>query len=227
MTNRLTALISGAIVYLLCVADGHAGPINWPLDQPSGGSPWTVVSGSIAWYSSAWGALTGGSGNDPHTNLLFRSPEFQLDGSGDLTVQLKGGRGQGSSSGVGSAPTNESQIVLGGDSADDGIQGFSLRRVSSGDYVFFGERSYTGNDLETVSLTQAQLTPYANDGNFYTIDFYDTFHGGWGHTEITNVTVPGATGVIPEPSTLVLSTLLGVAGIGVAGWQRRRKQKVS
>ena len=117
------------------------------------------------------------SGNhlDNHLNTLWlRSPEFRLDGSGDLTFQLLAGTG------AGDAPTAESSVPFAaGDIDTSGWIGVCLRDVTSGAFVLSAKRSSRDfNNWQRLTFTAAQLAQL-NQTHAYTLDLLVTGKGLW------------------------------------------------
>lgn len=159
-----------------------------------------------ALQAGSWslGPLPHGERDNPHDQLHVRSLAFQLDGSGDLTVDLKGGRGgaQAPDLGTGTISSN--------------VLGVALTRASDGARVLSAASTFQGT-ITTVTWDQATLQPFADEaGETWTLDIYDTrTEGGWAWLSVDSISVPG---VVPEPSTFALTalSLLGIA-------RRRRK----
>ena len=62
-----------------------------------------------------------------------------------------------------------------------GAIGVALRHVASGAYVSFHARSEDGSQAwETIVLDAAALESLVEPGQSYTLDFIDSYHGGWG-----------------------------------------------
>ena len=131
------------------------------------------------------------SGNhlDNHRNTLWlRSPEFHLDGSGDLTFQLLAGTG------AGVAPTTESSVPFAaGDIDTTGWIGVCLRDVTTGAFVLSGNRSSRDfNNWQQLTFTAAQLAKL-NQTHAYTLDLLVTGKGLWSWVGLDNVAIPGIT----------------------------------
>jgi hypothetical protein len=210
-------VIGGVIAVSACFASPASGAMVFNFDSPAGddgaetqgwihtrGGPSVPVAGGRG--ASVGGGSLPGQEDGPHPNLVFSSPAFFLDGSGDLTFQLKGGEGKGD------VPTttffgNLSEIPA-GESTTDGFQYVALRRVSDGAYLLNAQRSVQDNTWEPGMFTQAQLAPLMQPGVGYQLDLIETRHGGWGHTEIDDVSIPGVP--VPEPTSLAAATLAGL-----------------
>ncbi len=138
-----------------------------------------------------------GGNTDNHLNTLWlRSPQFTLDGSGDLTAQMARGKAHGS------APANDASVsyIAVDDTAGTGWKGVALRRVSDGVFVLAKPRTSEGDTMVTVTFTAADLAPYVG-GNF-TLDLINSERANWGWLSMDNVSIPG---------TLVPSTKLAAA----------------
>jgi hypothetical protein len=123
---------------------------------------------------------------DAHSNTLWlRSPQFYLNGTGDLTVQLAKGVANTT------APANDLAVpfaaVYGG-----GWKGVALRRVSDGVFVLNKPRN-GGNDdnYRTVTFTQAELATL-NFSTPYTLELINSDKGNWGWLTMDNVSIPGS-----------------------------------
>lgn len=159
------------------------------------------------------GGFANGSGNQDssHPNHIMRSPEFFLTVATSIDFQIAGGTGSG-------APTNESDIIA-GTSSGTGYQGLGLRRVSDGAYLLFDRRSANSNSYQVqTDFDAAALAPIiaGNTGEAFTLDWVDTYSGGWGFAMIDDVVLNNVT-PIPEPSSLLLASL------GLLACARRRR----
>lgn len=196
------------------------GPYNWT--PGNGYQGWTDTMGESDAYpasvSGQYGRYAkeapGKTEDGQHHNLIFSSPAFYLDGSGDLTFDLK--------SGTQGTPYGNISEIPDADTTGSGVLGGGLRRVSDGAYVLTAQRGGSGGTWVLKTFTQTQLAPYVgtsgNNADGYQLDMWDTYHGGWGHLEIDDVSIPGYE--VPEPATLALLTLGGVATL--LGRKRRR-----
>jgi hypothetical protein len=162
----------------LSIANTLGGPQNLTTGDGKGGSQ----SGSGAVRQ----IIAGGSEDSPHPTFLLRSPEFELNGSGDLTAWLGGGGGSGASL-AGTAVS-----ALPSTTTEPGFQGVALRNVNTGNYVLSASRSGEGDDYQEVSFTASQLAALDQSAT-YTLDFIDQGHGGWGWVVMDTVSIPGAT----------------------------------
>ena len=133
-----------------------------------------------------------------HQTMWIRSPEFTLNGSGNLTAYLTGGK-QEWNSGV-HLMGNESNVPA-NSITGNGFMGIALRQVESGNFVALrGLPENNAFGWTEVMITAAELTPYANDGKSYTLDFIDARHGGWGIIALDSVTIPGSPVEPPPPA---------------------------
>jgi MYXO-CTERM domain-containing protein len=161
-----------------------------------------------ALQAGSWslGPIPHGSRDAAHDFLHVRSAPFFLDGSGDLTFDLKGGTG-----GV-LAPDLGTGVV------STGVQGVALTRVSNSERVLGAAATFRGT-INTITWNQATIAPYANEaGETWTLDVYDTRSGSWGWFSMDTVSIPGQ--VVPEPSTPLFAAL-GILGL-ITGRRRRR-----
>ena len=219
------SVIATTIAVFSSSAKVGAATIVWDFDTDSdnGASEdgWTNISGTTAASGSGPGKLADGgrtasdgsaaAEDSTHTSVLFRSPAFILDNSGDLTFNLSGG-GQN-----GTLPSSVGDVPLNVDSTGTaGTYGIALRDNDTDAYVLTAQRSTGDNSWEAGAWTAAELVPYVSNGA-YTVDFFDYRDGGWGHVSIDDVTVPGSLAV-PEPTT---TALLGLGGLALI--LRRRK----
>lgn len=170
----------------LTVAGSHDGPRHWagaPPAFPGAGHDGTPGLGQ---------SLVGGNQDSPHPVLWLRSPEFTLDGSGDLSVWLRGGTGSGSLAG-------QPESVVPAASTDPGFQGVALRDAGTGMFVLSGRKAANGDHWENIVFSTAQLAAL-DQGASYTLDLIDAGHGGWGWVTMDTVSIPGTTeGVAPPP----------------------------
>jgi hypothetical protein len=128
--------------------------------------------------------------DNAHPTLLLRSPEFTLNGSGNLTAWLNGGPGAGSLAGapVANLPANSSA---------PGFQGLALRNVNAGTYVLSVRKSNEGG-WQQVTLTAAHLATLDQSAT-YTLDLIDAGNGSWGWVSMDTVAIPGNFGGTPPP----------------------------
>ena len=182
---------------------------------------WTSVFGTI-WAKYDWWGSDGniGDGWDAAEAQLAQSPEFTLDGSGDLTWQMIG------TASPASAPTtNQSANISATAILDGGFMGVALRDVATDTYVLWQAfAGLTGPEFDalnstnwpTSSFTAAQLAPYANDGRAYTLDFIDNdkFPGGGDHwVTLGGATIPGSLYIPPKDILSFTFPTYGVANI--------------
>lgn len=128
------------------------------------------------------------------STLLLRSPEFILDGSGDLTAQLIGGDEDD--------PPPATSALLPSSASATGFQGIALRRVSDDAYVLFGGRGSNHSTWATVTLDQATLAPFVSGAKRYTIDLIDNASGGWGWVGLDTVSIPG---FVPSATIMIIA----------------------
>ena len=157
------------------------------------------------------------TGNDEfHFNTLWlRSPQFFLNGSGDLSAYLAGGVARDS------APANDLAVayaaIMGPSNASltgGGWKGLALRRVSDGAFVLT-KSNVNGYGSSTVTFSQAELAPYAGTGS-YTLDLINASYNYCGYLHMDNVAIPGS--VMPGSSSNSITAYtfpgLGAATIG-------------
>ena len=153
----------------------------------------------------AGGFTTGGSQDSQHANLIMRSPAFFLTGTSSIDFQIAGGTG------TDATYTNSSDVVD-GNSSNGGQQKFYLRRVSDDTYLLNARRSGTANSYESFTWDSTAIaTAISGDAasETYTVEWVDTYHGGWGFAMIDDVVLNDVTPV-PEPSSLALLSLGGL-----------------
>ena len=147
---------------------------------------------------------------DCYTQIL-RSPEFFLDDSGAIEIDMMGGGA------VSDRPFDELSDFP-PDSADEltefktseCCQGFALRDATSGEYLLqaFSTGENDGKarpedpawraDWETVTISKEDLAPYANNNQPYQIDIYDSYSGGWGWIGFDTVRIPSSSNEEPR-----------------------------
>ncbi|MCF7730817.1 MAG: hypothetical protein K9N23_03980 [Akkermansiaceae bacterium] len=135
-----------------------------------------------------------GGQNDNHLNTIWlRSPQFYLDGSGDLTVQLAKGIARTS------PPANESEVPYAA-VTDAGWMGVVLCRVSDGSFLLAKSKTQGQNDaMWTTTFTESELAPFV--GLQCTVNVINSDRGGWGWLTMDNVSIPGGITqtVLPSP----------------------------
>ena len=165
-----------------------------------------ATSGDFRVVPFPWDTRDCLGGQQCETQIL-RSPEFHLDGSGDISIDMIGGQLRGGTTAAieEDFPSEVSDLPE-FRTADEGVhasQGFALRDAASDEYLLFGF-SDVENDgkmrasdppsrgqWQTVSISQEDLAPFANDGQVYTVDIYDSYLGGWGWIGYDSVRIPG------------------------------------
>lgn len=129
------------------------------------------------------------SGNhlDNHRNTLWlRSPEFRLNGAGDLTFELLAGTG------AGSAPAAATAVPYAAEDIDTtGWIGVCLHDVTTGAFVLSAQRySRDFNLWQSLAFTAAQLSELPPT-HTYTLDLLVTGTGIWSWVALDNVCIPG------------------------------------
>ena len=177
----------------------------------------TTYAGTLLPASSDNGLFVPGNGAvwangnvDNHLNTLWlRSPQFYLNGTGDLTVQLAKGVANTT------APANDLVIPFTAISGG-GWKGVALRRVSDGVFVLNKPRN-VGNDdtFRTVTFTKAELATL--DFNVaYTLELINSDRGGWGWLAMDNVSIPGTAIVGPITTTTTVASNSNPSKVEVA-----------
>lgn len=196
----------------------NAGAGGWVGLEPNAQTmPGSINGGSIEPASgdnNLFGIRSGstqvdpvGGQNDNHLNTLWlRSPQFTLDGSGDLTGQMARGMANGP------VPANEAAVsyIAADHTAGTGWKGLILRRVSDGAFLLAKPRTTTGDAMATVTFTAAELTPYV--GVICTLELINSERANWGWLSMDNVTIPGA--LVP-PADIAVATPSLVNGSSV------------
>jgi hypothetical protein len=139
--------------------------------------------------------------DSPHNTLWLRSPEFTLNGAGNLTAWLSGG-GPGSPN---LANTSVAAVPL--SSVNNGFRGVALRNVNTGMFVLSGSKTSEGNGWQQVTFTAGQLASFPQ-GDAYTLDLIDAAQGGWGWVNLDSVSIPG-TLVTTSPPVLTIQKWTG------------------
>jgi len=157
------------------------------------GDAWTVIMGVPLLFNEGGNigleaAFANGnrSHDGAHPSLLVRSPEFALDGSGNLDFSLYGG-----TSNTQTIPITTSGAIPVNSAGGGGWQGGALRRVSDDTYVLSDARNANGGGWQVNGFSAAQLAPFVGDGEMYTLDFVDYKNGGWGWVTIDYISIPG------------------------------------
>ena len=146
-----------------------------------------------------------GGHNDNHMNTIWlRSPQFALDGSGDLTVQMARGRAHGA------VPANESGVAFTADGST-GWKGVILHNVATGAFVLAKPRTSEGDAMVTVTFTAAELAPFV--GVACTLDLINAERGGWGWLSMDNASIPG---VLRQSQLSVTAPSVATGGSTVA-----------
>ena len=174
-----------------------------PININDGFTLLPATSGDYRIVPDPWANRDCLGGNTCYTQIL-RSPEFFLDGSGDLSIDMMGG---GATSNVAFdpdlhfAPEEPEELPIFKEST--ALQGYALYEVESNRYVLHGFPSYendgkarpddpeTRAGWETVSIPQDELVAFANNDKAYRVDVFDSYSGGWGWIGFDTVTIPG------------------------------------
>ena len=142
-------------------------------------------SGDDYLFRAVGGAVQPNGGqNDNHLNTVWlRSPQFYLNGSGDLTVQMAKGMAHGP------APTDDRSVPY-SSLANGGWKGVALRSAFDGTFLLAKPRTTEGDAMVTVTFTTAELAPFV--GIACTLDLINSCNGGWGWLIMGNVSIPGS-----------------------------------
>jgi hypothetical protein len=181
------------------------------LVPPSVSSPHTVPHAGthfIGLHIPAFGGSPFYFQDSAHDTLVLRSPEFTLNGAGDLSAWLCGG-GTGSPSLAGTAVS-----ALPAATSSGGFRGIALRNATTGQFALSASKSSDGNTWQQVGMTAAQLAALPQN-HVYTLDFIDAAHGGWAWVNMDSVTIPGNQVAPPNPY-LDWSATKGLSGPAAA-----------
>jgi hypothetical protein len=202
------------------------GPQKFDIGDPDGGT-----SGVLPYTNPNFvypDAPTYGP-NYPQNNagptILYKSPAFHLDGSGNLTAWLTGGTGDTSTS-----PTNINTLSLDTHDSPNGVVGYlgiALVNNSTGAIVQWGTKTSDGQGgpsdsgaWQEVTFTAASLSADVGSGS-YSLDLIRNASGSWGWVGLDDVSIPGVL-VTPEPSSIV--ALVGLCGMGLIGLSLYRRR---
>ncbi len=192
-------------------------PWSQPIDIGDGFDLLPATSGDFRIVPFPWETRDCLNGLECETQIL-RSPEFTLDGSGDITIDMIGGQLRGGTVDVAPldfpAEVPDFPELRTSDPEVAASQGFALRDVASDEYLLFGF-SDVENDgkmrdsdppsrgqWQTVSISADELEPFVDDNITYTVDIYDSYLGGWGWIGFDSVRIPGK--LAGEPSETVI-----------------------
>jgi len=221
----ITATSAGAVtlIYDFDVAGDDGESLDgwtdvFPVRAPSfpSGTVFSSVAGGRGTGGFArWPDHTGGNQDSQHPNHIMRSPAFRLTPSTSIDFQIGGGRGSANTY------TKSSDISPVGNSDANGQQKFYLRRVSDDTYLLNQRRPTELNNWlsfswDSATIAAATASDAANEE--YTVEWVDTFSGGWGFSMIDDVVLHN---IVPEPSTFLLATL-GLLTLGMTHRRRRR-----
>jgi Family of unknown function (DUF6288) len=222
---KLRATIA-AIEFPPLTYDFNTGTLQGWRNRVWNGSAWIDLAPNASTYAGTilpaspnnnlFGPMDGGVGPiggniDSHLNTLWlRSPEFLLNGTGDLTVQLSKG-----SSNTTNNPANQGSVSYAATNGG-GWKGVALRRVSDGVFVLTKAKTgYTGMEYFTMTFTKAELATL-NQTATYTLELINSDYGGWGWLMMDNVSIPGvATG------TSVSALTYNFDDTTLQGWHNR------
>jgi hypothetical protein len=163
-----------------------------------GGHPWSVTDGHGN-ARSAPGFVRSTTHDSAHATMILRSPEFTLNGNGDLSVYLGGG--QSRTSGVNGPVANLPTFSV----HEGGFMGAALRKVATDEYIISLPKSTggqsPGDESSRHAIAAATLNALlaADSAATYTLDIIDANHGGWGWTVADDVTIPG--NLLPPATT--------------------------
>jgi hypothetical protein len=170
------------------------------LTDPGSPQQWAVAAGGDSHSGShaVKQQIPGGNGDSPHATLWLRSPEFTLNGTGDLTLFLMGGGFNSNGLYLGNESDVPANSVDTADSEGGGVHGVFLRNAATGEFVWQGFRLDNGINWAKVTLAAADLELLDQDAT-YTLDLIDARHGSWGWCNMDTVRIPGTLIAGPQP----------------------------
>jgi hypothetical protein len=229
------------IAVAFSVTSANAATVTWAF-SPGNEHGWTTVNG-VSWVGDDGveaGQANGGGIADyfgginttgdtrrahdgAHVNFLYRSPvvNFGTSSATDPVLEIDWFGGQGNQS-VNLDPTNPAGVGLGGTvTTDAGSKGLALLNLTTGNYDAVYYDPSNGNGVESISLTQADLTGAGVSlADNYQLDFFENDDGGWGWTRLDEVRIDSnAVAAIPEPSG---SALFGLTALLALAFRRRK-----
>ena len=148
---------------------------------------------------------------DYHLNTLWlRSPQFYLNGTSNLTVDLAKGIEKTI------APVND-LVVPFATISDGGWKGVALRRVRDGVFVLSKPRTgVPGDAYRTVTFTREEMSTL-DLREAYTLDLINSDNGSWGWLTMDNVVIPGTpvAGILSTTTSVTSSLNPAPLGAGV------------
>ena len=196
--------------------DGEALPeesVTWVLSNEEkvlsfGHNLLSATSGEYRVVPTPWNKRDCVIGVICHTHIL-RSPEFSLDGSGDLSIDMMGGCGNSKAKCVSefdnpAGSPDELPTVQAYTTTD--AMGYALLDVETNEYVLHAFPSFYNDGMgpenpfyregrdtwETVSISQADLTSFVSNEKTYRIDIYDSYRGSSSWLGFDTVKIPGS-----------------------------------
>jgi hypothetical protein len=147
---------------------------------------------------------------DQGVNTIWaRSPQFYLDGSGDLTFKLIWGQS------TGTAPASESAVLH---DASQGWDGLCLRDATTGDFVLAQAGTSTHDAYTSFAFTAAQLAAL-NPTRSYTLDLLITRADGGHWIALDDLSIPGTTTPpVITPPVAVLAAMDPLTGDVTVRW---------
>jgi hypothetical protein len=119
-----------------------------------------------------------------HQTLLLRSPEFTITPQGQISFALIGG----SHPALNLMEVNTNGLPA--DSSPTGAIGVALRRVSDNQYLLFRSRISDGSQFwENITIGGDTLNGLVDPQETYTLDFIDSYNGGWGWAGLDDVII--------------------------------------
>ncbi len=224
-------------ICMLALPSVSRAQLTWDFSGNTAASQgWTTLSGIEFVHGDGIGAAQAGgnwSHDGNHAVFVLESPEFTFTGNDTLTggnafrVGTYGGQGkQGGSTGD---PANPAAVLgyNGGNSNNTGLKGVALLNTTTGNYDYIaydpgnggGNPDFGGSNSADFATTGVSLT----DG--YKVHIFDHDDGSWGWTRFRNVEVDATLGpppAVPEPASVAIWALLGLAGFGYHRFRRKK-----
>ena len=206
--NRVWDGTASAWVDLAPDATAMPGDINGGVILPANGGNSLFVSTTAHYpFDIGGGTYLTDEKIDQGVNTVWvRSPQFYLDGSGDLTFKLIWGQS------TGTAPANESAVAYNGSQGWDGL---CLRDAITGAFVLSQAGTSTHNAYSPFLFTAAQLAGL-DQTHPYTLDLLITRADGGHWISLDDVSIPGGPTLIAPPPPTGLAATPGSTVVGLS-----------
>ena len=168
------------------------GPAQWSLSVD--GSVMSAVTSTNTWEIR----------DEAHKSLVLRSGAFVLGEGASILCTLAGGKG-----GAGAPRVDMEEAPV--ESGSEGFLGVAVRRSSDGAYILSKTRASNGARYLNLRFDEEEVGAAIqedSEGELYTLDFIDEYHGSWGWLSV------GFAAVLGDPVFLDLNLyFVGVEGI--------------